>query len=366
MIYWLFVALLYVSIFVAGINQDTIGISILISFVASCLGLVYLNKSTKDIKIPKNFGAMTLFVIILHVYLFFISDKLNPFYYATIMGEGLIFWLIFYNIDKGGEVLKSLLINLSLIYSVFYISSILFKINLIALANPFFNGGLLTRHWNIGDLWAFALVALISLNWGRFKLSSWLTSGIGFAFIAISGVRSAMLSLIIGLIYFFSKKMISTKPYTIIKTVLVLVSIGLFIYSGISKTTLFDRPYYFQSIQSFPKHPLGVGMGNFKDIAAEYHEQGIGGGHLAINTFNIFFETLSGVGIFSIIFLIFLISTFRELLKGDTQNMAWGAVVMTILVNFMTDASYTIPALMWILFMSLGVFQSRQKSLADS
>lgn len=366
MLYKFFLILLYVAIFVSGINKDTIGLSILISLLSASLGLMYLLKNNIDVKIPKNFVLVSIFTLILHLYVFFINDKLNPFYYATIFSEGLIFWLIFYNINEGGKLLKSILVNLSITYSFFYIISILFNINLIALAEPFFSGGLLVNHWNIGDLWAFTLISIIATEWNKFKHSTWIIIGVGFGFVAISNVRSAMFALAVGLVYFFTKNTIQPKFSKIIMSIFIGLCVIFFVLSGINKTTIFDRPYFGQSIQAFAKHPFGVGMGNFKQISAEYYSNGTDGGQLATTTFNIFFEALSGVGIFSVLLLIFLISVVGDLFKDNNHNVTWGAVLLTILTNFMLDASYNTPSLMWIFFMAIAIFQSKQRLLASS
>jgi len=277
-----------------------------------------------------------------------------------------MYWLIFYNLKNGSKILKSFLISLSIIYSLIYLSSIIFNINLIKLAELFFEQSTPIKHWDIGDLWAFTLVALIGLEWNNFKFKNWLITGSGLIFLVLSNARSAYLSLALGLGYIVAKKTGSSKLKKTIIISLISIIAGLFIFSSFGKTTLFDRPYYFQSIESFAKHPLGIGMGNFKQIATEYRLKDPNNISFSIYTHNIFLEALSGVGIFSILFLIFLIYVARDILKENAGGIAWGAVLIAILINFMFDTSYTIPGLVWILFMSLGVFHSKQRSLYGS
>lgn len=360
MILQLFVIFSYTAAFISGINKDTLFISIVVSFLAVCLGMLHLLKGGNEIKFPKYFSLMLLFTAILQLYLLFVSDKINPFYYAVIMGEGALYWLIFYNLRKGSEILKSLLIWLSIAYSSLYLLSEALNVNLIKLAELFFQSGAIPRHYHMGDLWAFTLVALIGVKWGKARPSTWLMVGLGIFFLAVSNTRSAFLSLAVGIGYLFTKQAGFSKLQRMIIVSLFALITGMFIFSSLGKTTLFDRPYFFQSVESFITYPLGIGMGNFKQIAEIYRLKDSYNAPVSIYTHNIFLEALSGIGVFSVVFLILLIYLVRDILKKNTGNVVWGAVAIAILTNFMFDTSYAIPGLVWILFMSLGLFQSRE------
>jgi hypothetical protein len=363
MIFKLFLAFLYVAVFVAGVNVDATFLSIIVSFLAICLGLFHLLKNKEEIKFPKYFPLMLLFLLILQIYLFFIPNKLNPFYSALIVGEGILYWLIFFNLKNGGEILKSLLIRLSLIYSLLFFLSQAFNINLIKLAELYFQD---TRHFHIGDLWAFTIVALICIGWKKYKLYDWLTIGVGCFFLAISNTRSALFSLALGVGYYFAKKVKPSRT-KIVALISFLVPIaGFFTFSSLGKTTLFDRPYFLQSIESFSKYPFGIGMGNFKQISKEFQQTRTDNTSFSIFTHNIFLETISGVGVFSVVFLLFLFCLIRDILKANTGDFAWGAVVIAIVANFMIDTTYTIPGLVWILFMSIGAFQTGERKSLNS
>lgn len=360
MIVKLFLAFLYLAIFVSGVNKDVVFVSILISFLAICLGSIYLLRNGTRIGFPKYFPLMICFVLILQIYLFFISNKLNPFYYTTTMSMGLIYWLIFFNLKNGDRILKSLLIRFSLTYSSFYILSKVFNINLIKLAELIFTQDFPTRHYYFGGFWAITIVLLVGLYWKEFKLKQWLIIGLGIVFVAISNARSGYLSLTLGIGYIIVKKTKGVRLDKKIVIPLISLIVGLFMFSSLGRTTLFSRPYYIQSIESFVKYPLGVGMGNFKQISEMYQLKSLTETSFSIYAHNIFLETLSGVGIFSVVFLAFLILLVRDILKEDSKNIVWGAVIISILTNFMLDASYTIPGFIWILFISIGVFQSKK------
>lgn len=366
MIYKLFLIFSFLALFVSGISSETIMLSILFSLPAVSFGLIQILKSREKINFPKHFGLMILFTIVLHLYLIFINNKLNPFYFAVIFGEGLAYWLIFFNLKDGGKLLRSLLIKLTLLYALFYFVTKFFHFNLIKLSELFFSEGLPSRHYHFGDLWAFTLVAIIGMRWGAFKLKDWLLIVLGLLFLVVSNARSAYLSLLLGFIYLLIK--MSSKDIKLNKIIpgafLALV-IGLFIFASTTKTTLFSRPYFLQSIEAFPSHPLGVGMGNFK-LIGEYILKTTTAKSVSLSyyTHNILLEALSGVGVFSILFLIFLVNIARDILKEKSGNIVWGAVLIAILVNFMFDTTYTIPGLIWILFMTLGIFQAKKLSAA--
>jgi hypothetical protein len=217
--------------------------------------------------------------------------------------------------------------------------------------------GLASRHYHVGDLWAFALVALIGIGWNKFKLNNWLMIGLGSVFLVISNSRSALLSLALGLGYLFEKQINPSKTKNTIKIFFFALLAGIFVFSSVGKTTLFDRPYFLQSIESFAKYPLGIGIGNFDRVSEVLQSENIT--NTSIYTHNIFLEALSGVGIFAVIFLVLLTYLVWDILKYKGKGSVWGAFIVAMLTNFMFDTTYAIPGLVWILFMSIGVFQSQ-------
>ena len=362
MTYQLFLIFSFLAIFVSGISRDTIMLSILISLPAAAFGLIHVLTNRKKISFPRHFSIMLLFMLILQIYPIFMSSKLNPFYFAAIFGVGLIYWLIFFNIKHGGAVVQSLLVKLTLLYSLFYVLTKFFNMNLVKMAGLFFMEGMPSRHYHVGDLWAFTLIVVIGMGWGAFKIKDWLLMDIGFLFLVVSNARSAYLSLLLGFFYLLTKKWRGGNSHKFMPVAFISLIIGLFIFASSTKTTLFSRPYFLQSVQSFPEFPLGVGMGNF-NLIAEHLLQNSDLKNLALSSYthNIFLETLSGVGIFSILFLIFLVKIAIDILQEHSKKVIWGALLIAILVNFMFDTTYTIPGLIWILFMSLGVFQSKKE-----
>jgi hypothetical protein len=359
MAYRLFIILSFLAIFVSGINYKTIVFSILFSLLATSFGLMEILKRKRRLNFPKHFGLMVMFVIILNLYPIFIKDKINPIYFAAIFGEGLLYWLIFFNIKNGGNLFRSLLIKLTLLYSLFYVLTRFSNLNLTTFSAYFFQEGLPSKHYHIGDLWAFTLTLIVGLGWGKFKLKDWLIMDLGILFLVISNARSAYLSLLLGFAYIATKRWGKAKINRYLPIIFFFSTIGLFMFASSSKTTLFSRPYFLQSITSFPTHPLGVGFGNFK-LINEYILKTTLAKEVSLSSYvhNIFLEALSGVGIFSVLFLIFLIQVAKDLWQASSEKVVWGALLTAILINFMFDTTYTIPSLIWILFICLGVFQA--------
>lgn len=365
-LFGIFTSISFLAIFMSGINRDTVTLSIICSIPAICIGLIAVLKEKGKISIPTNFLTLAFFVVILQIYLFFVKDKINPFYYAEIFSVSLGYWLVFYNLKQGDRILRSLLIYLTLTYSLFYLATKVFEIDIVKISELYFIDGLASRHYHIGDLWAFALILIIGESWGNFNLKTWLLLDLGFLFLVLSNARSAYLSLIIGFIYFIAKKYGASHLKKVIPFVFIVIITLLFIFSSVSKTTIFSRPYFLQSLESFSKYPFGIGIGNFKQIGIEYYEKTGDASKFSLYTHDIFLEALSGVGIFSLIFLKFLYSSALDILREKKRNLVWGAIIIAILINFMFDTTYTIPGLIWILFMALGVFQSNEKSVGFS
>jgi hypothetical protein len=357
MILRLFVIFTFLAIFTSGISRESILLSFLFSTLGTTLGLINLLKTVRKINIPRHFFIMVLFFLILQVYLFFIGDKLNPLYSSIVLGEGLIYWAIFYNLPEAFRYIKYFIYSLAIIYSLIYLASLAFNISLTKLAELYFGPSQLTsRHWHLGNLWAFVLVITIAANWGKYNLKNLPLIVLGIIFLVISNVRSAMVSLMASFIYLFYQKKTVAKMQKVTIIALALTAVIAFIYISRFKTSIFSRPYYIQSIESFAKYPLGVGVGNFKNIAIEYYKENPSDTSLSFYTHNVFLETLSGVGVFSMIPLIFLILLTKDLIRRRFDIIP-SSLLIAMLVNFMIDASYLRIGLVWLFFMTLGTLR---------
>lgn len=366
-IYKTFASLAFLAVFVSGINHDVAVVAITISLLASCMGFVYLLIIKRGILLPKYFFLMLIFVIVLQIYLFFIKNKLDPFLYASVFANGIFYWIIFYNLENGESLIKKAFIILAIFYSTLYFASRFFNTSFFKLASLYFEQGtmLKTGHYQFANLWTIVLTAIFAVYPRRYDLKNLLLICLGGFFLLISKSRIALLALSISLVYLFIKRKSALKNQKLIKVFALISIVALFIFFSTGKTTIFDRPYFLQSIESFTKYPVGVGMGNFKIITENFHQKKPDDTSISVYAHNLYLESLSGVGIFSIIFIVFLALIFKDVLKAGEGAMSWGAVLLAFLSIFMIDYTYTIPGIIWLFFMSLGVFQKKQNLLSS-
>ena len=165
---------------------------------------------------------------------------------------------------------------------------------------------------------------------------------IGISMVLMSFSRSAILSLIVGSLYIYYKSDRMKIPQWATITIL-LLSAFIFLYFGIFKTTLLSRPYIFESIASLIKYPLGIGVGNFNKISVE-----------SSATHNVILEFVTGMGILSAIFIVWLLKVYKSL-KEVCVNVLYTAMFLAIFVNFLFDVTYTIPTMNWLLFSTLAL-----------
>lgn len=356
MILNLFLALFYIATFISGINRQTVFLSIVAGLIAAIVGIIELVKNNTSLKIPKYFSLVMMFEVIILIYPLFLTEKVNPFYYGLTIGIGILYWLIFFNLDRPNKFLKPIFISITVIYPAIYILSTVFKFNLMGLAGVVFAQESTTIHYYFGMFCAISIVTVIKNGFKNLTPGRLLIVAICIAFLILSNNRTADLSLMLALIYLFTKSrwVLGTK-----KNLFLLVGgIALvFILASLNKTTIFERPYFAQSIQSFPSHLWGVGMGNFNLINQYLLQTSSGTLEISNFTHNIFLETLSGVGVFSLVFLYFLIRLTIDIFRSKTKTATWGAIVLIFLTNFMFDSSYTMPGIIWLFFAAIGTFQ---------
>ena len=358
MFYNLFIFFLYLSIFVSCISQDTVFLSILLSFLSVSSGMLFVIRSKKTLIIPKHFLIFTIFALILHLYIPFVQDKIQPFYYSAVISEALFYWLIFYNIEGGKLIAKRIFITFSILYSSILLITKTFDLNFFALAESIFQEAP-NKHYYYNCFWVPAIILLFEKELKKIKKDRLILIIAGIVFLIISDSRTSFVAFVLSIVYMIYKRyfVIELKrKYIMIPVLLMGV---LFVYLGVQKTTLFSRPYFAQSIQSFPQNPLGVGFGNFAQISDTFRGNENDWTPFSGNVHNIILESLSGVGVFTILLVAFLFLIIKDVLLSKSEGIVWGAVVIFILTSFMFDSSYAIPCFIWLLFISLGIFQSK-------
>lgn len=362
MIFQIFISLTYLSVFVSMINREVVFLSIILALFASLFGLISIFESKKNIRFPKGFLGMVIFTIILHIYVYFLKDRINPFFYALLLTESIIYWLIFYNLINSYKILMAIFIRFFVIYSLIFLISHLLNLNVTLLADNVFSQEIPTRNYYFGVLSAGLVVLLSEPSLIKTKYMRLTLIASSIYFLIISNSRTSYLSLFFGYSYLIFNRSNSNSTKKKFLILAIAVSI-IFVATSYNRTTIFDRPYFAQSLQALIRHPLGVGMGNFYYIAREARNEGVPITSTSIYTHNILLEALSGVGIFSLIFLLFLSHITKDIFQAKQKSRILGGLLIVFLTNFMLNTSYTVPGFFWLFFMTVGVFQAKNNSL---
>lgn len=323
--------------------------------------LIFLLITRKKIKFPPGSFVYLLFLLLFGLSLNWSIDKqVSLNYLYLFVGSGL-FWLVFFNLNnKVKKEFTFLLVALGLSFGGAYIFFKLFgefRINYLSLYLPssgHFN------HNHIGDLWAAILVVVIYHLIKKKKLNYKILMAIGLYFLVMSFSRSAEIAVAGGLMYLFWKEGWVQK-YKKIFWIIASILLILFMIIGTQKTLLFSRPYFLQAIKGFIHYPLGVGVGNFGTISREFVNPSWTTSSYSQMTHNIVLEILIGIGVFSSVFIFWLFKVSKDSLKNKGEaKIVPQLVFITLGVNFLFDYTYIIPTMLWLWFISLGLWQEKK------
>lgn len=226
-------------------------------------------------------------------------------------------------------------------------------------------------HSHLGDWWALVVLGMV---WSSTKYKEQRTKNkalsmgmiaVGLVIIYISRSRSAVLSLLVGLIYLYGDKY-SFKNNKNIKWVGVLGSL-LFILLGISKRTFFNRQYWVQGILGWWRHPLGLGMGSFGKLSEDVSNHFFGLSNFATVAFNLPLEILVGMGVLGFYFWWWLYKYVVKLfVDGKIRPTQVSGLVVALGVNFMFDSTYFVAPMWWVFLFLVGVMSGRGNFSPDS
>ena len=131
----------------------------------------------------------------------------------------------------------------------------------------------------------------------------------------------------------------------------------IFLFEGTFKPIFQDREYYLLAIYAFYRRPMGIGLGNFSNLL----RFGIQGKTNSIYTHSLPLEVLIGTGIWGLPFFIWLYKAIKDIFSVQRINgLIYRLMVIVLAINFTIDTTYMIPPLFWILFITLGLAQSRE------
>jgi O-antigen ligase len=360
--FWKFILVLVGALLVLGglgIETD------IVQYVGVAVGILLLVLSVvwrKKIELPPGSLLYIIFLALMLLSMTWSKDRQASFEYLVLFSGGGLFWAAFYNLKKEFEGgFDKLVIILGLIFGILFIVSSLLGGDLISGKSLYLHTSVYKNHNHLGDLWA--VVVLIS---GYYLIKTrkrlyWPIISLGICFLAISLSRAAYVALAAGLIYLFVKQNWLIKHKKALK-LFALVFVGLFVFAGAQKITLFSRPYFVQGIVGFLRNPLGVGMGNFSIISSDLANHLWGMDAFSSIAHNIVLEILTGMGVFGFTFLAWLVIVLKDVWRNNkTKNIIYQALFVALGVNFFFDTTYFIPTMLWLWFASLGLAQLRKE-----
>ena len=339
---------------VAGLGLEWRWVQLVGAILA--LSLLFLIRYwKKKLEFPKSFWVYSTFLVILVLSVFWSANPERTIQYSAPFVTGGLYWLIFYNLqDRVRTKFEYLLVALGCLFGGFLI------IHLIS-------GTLDPRSWSIyswtspekthnhiGDLWALVGI-IVFYRWNlRRPLLKIIFLGLTVFFLALSQSRSAYLALAIGVGYIVFQHGWNKKNKNILITLAILV-LSLFLYSGLTRTTLFSRPYFLVGALGLLTSPFGVGMGNFGEISDRVRTNFPWmANYITSFAHNILLEVFAGVGVLGAVLVAWLIQIGRIFFKNG-DNILNKALFFALLVNFMFDTTYLIPLMIWLWFANLGL-----------
>ncbi len=335
----------------------------IIGFLIALL-ILYTSFNKTTFKFPNSLVLYELFLIVLLLYQIIGMNSKYSLKFLLLFLSGGVFWIAFYNLKKVNlKFITDLIIVLGLIYlginifnSIFYSSEFYYQ-SLIYQAT--------LNHNHIGDYWV--LVALISYS--RFmekkNKANIILLIISIMVIVISGSRSALLSLFVaGFYYIYKNKIIISKQFNyILFTGLILF----FFYMSFGKTTIFSRLFLLLPIFEKKFNLFGLGMGNYYKFFQDIDESTKATVGFSSVAHNIVLEVITGIGIFSFTFIVWLISNLKEMFTLNFEhksNYLFPSLFLAMTINFMFDATYLIPTMFWLWLIFLGLLQSKNSKLS--
>lgn len=337
--------LISLSLFIMGAMGNLGSTPIFLSVFSAILFLGVRILQGRKLNTPRHFGLYVTFLTVVLIHYVVYGGQIFLF---ELFFTGGLYWLMIVN---NQEIFSKYFFNLLLILG-FYMAILNFFSNLAGAKylhqNLYHSISPTVIHNHLGDLWAIILVFVVYKMSVRVKAWHFILLVLGLVIVATSYSRSALLSLIAGaayILYFVH----GSKRLMRIFTLLLIPSFLLLLYFGLYKTTIFSRPYFLQSLYLFVDHPMGVGMGNFPRFYSG-----------SSYTHNLILELVSGIGIFSISFIAWLVKVFKSFTqKGDT--ILYEALFLAIFLNFSFDITYVIPTMVWLWFAFLAEIGSKSK-----
>ena len=336
--FFLFTTMIIISVGALGIFRELI---LYISIINSTLAIGFALLLNGEVKFPKNFIWYVLFLLATSIHNFVFKG--NLFFLMLFVSGGMMWLQIFNYKDIFLEYFSKLLIALGILMAILYVYSSYQSIELPNLVSLFAPATSYIKHSNIGDFWSIIMVSLFVGYVSKKSIINLPIFIFGLVFVIISLSRDAILTFLTGSYFAYTKLQPNKNLGKIIKFLLIVLGLS-FIIVSTQKSVLFSRPYFAQALFGLSKYPLGTGLGNFSKVSNETNL-----------VHNLPLEIVSATGVFSIFFLVWLVKNIKNVLRGKNLNIEYSALFIAILVNFLFNTTYMIPAMFWIWFIALAL-----------
>lgn len=357
---WTFFILLSFVLVIGGLGTN-LAQAKLLGLLFSFALIFYTILKYKKLSLPKGFLLYVIFLLLFLISFLWTSDKKKSFEIFRLFTTGGLFWLSFYNLqDKLNKRMQPVLIFVSLVLAFLFFLYFLGVHFSLRPSSLFLPASLVNNHNHIGDVWALVFVLLAYKYVTKKQKFNKSLVILSLFLIAISFSRSAYLAVLGGMTYLFKRLGVLEKHERIFSKIFI-VFIAIFIIISFFKPTLSSRPYFLQAVLGVIDNPVGVGVGSFEVISSntDYHMFGMNQfSHL---THNLFLEFISGMGILGFSFIAWValvLVSFKDAKKP--ANILFQAVFLALTINFFFDATYFIPTMSYLWFISLGLAQEKK------
>lgn len=345
--------------FLGGFGLETLTIYLFGTLVGLVLTLLLIVGKDR-LEFPSGWKTYFLFVILTLASVYWSVDRANTFYHSNLFLAGGLFWIVSYNLGNDfKKYLPYLEIVLGICFAILFIfNAVLQEPNIIKALSLIYPSVETLNHNHIGDYWVVVLLAALGI-WIKGKgipvrIIPAALFIFSFLVLLISHSRSAYVALFAGFFYLFRGKLLKSEKYRKLFVPGFLILLSIFLVTSSFKTTIFSRAYFLQAIFGFFNNPYGVGLGNFSYISEAFTQT-------SDFAHNLLLEVISGIGLLSLPFFIWLFKVGKGLqTKVDgVEALMPKAVSLALFVNFFFNYTYFIPTMLWLWFVNLGVAQRR-------
>lgn len=356
--------LLTVLLILGGLGERVADIEkVAVPFGALTLTLTWYKE--KKIEFPKGIIVYSIFLMFFwfHSLSLSVNSQKSLEYFNLFLSSG-IFWLVFYNFRKEKLIrIDRIIILLGIIFGALAFYTRYLGLETIKNWSLYTWSSGYRNHNHIGDLWALVLlVAFYHLLKNPKKIILWPLIPLGFYFLLISQSRAAILSLGVGTLY-LSVKRVWIERYKSFFIFLYTALAAIFLYFGSQKSIIFSHPYYIQAVLGFIHNPQGVGIGNFGVISSNPQNHILGLSGFSYFTHDLVLEVLVGLGVLGFSFIYWLWKVILELIRVESGiRLLYSTLFIALLTNFLFDVTYTVPTMVWLWFMLLGLAQTPQEA----